>query len=115
MIALQLAIFIEEVIGAIVGSVSTHIVFAVGTNDAHAHTWTTPIVIPLHWVVFHPFQFWVYAVVSPGPVPYKAQIMFSSVGEPARNVEFMKLLLSHQVSQFIFVCNVVLPSKCVAK
>ena len=67
----------------------------------------TAIVIPLHCVVSRPFQFSVYAVGSPAPVPNNAQIIFSFVGAPfVQNAQVIKLSLFHRDAQFNTECTV---------
>jgi hypothetical protein len=51
-------------------------------------------------VVSRPLQDFVYAVVSPGPVPYSAQMILSSAGVPlVRNAPVIKLSLFHRAAQ----------------
>lgn len=69
--------------------------------------YSTFICIQLHWVVFRHVRKYVYAVLSPGPVPYSAQMMFSLVGFPARNAPVMKLSLFHRDAQSMVALSVV--------
>ena len=57
--------------------------------------YTTLISTPLHWVVFRQLQNCVYAVVSPGPVPYNASTISQLVGTGlcVQNAHVMKLSL----------------------
>ena len=90
-------------------------VFAAKVVSNNLPVETTLICTPLHCVVSRQLRNLVYAVVSPGQVPYSAQMILLSVVPVVLIAPVMKLSLSHREAQSISASSVVLCSKWVAK